>query len=123
MKALSLIAAAAVLATGCTTIQHPATEQAYITAAAADTGTTAVALSTGRFVESNPAGFAAVTALKGGIYLFAKNASPADQQFIYKAGSTAFGAAAVHNLFALAGAANPVCWLAFAAYGAYEATR
>lgn len=96
-----------VLATGCSSLPRANTEEAFIAGAVTDTVATQIALNQPGLAEGNPIGFAGATAVKGLMYLYAKQ-YPEEAEGMYRLGSAAFTGAGVNNLLLVAGASTGI---------------
>jgi hypothetical protein len=86
------------LVTGCSTINVPTPKQAAVL----DTATTAAVLATKTGVEANPVGFVGATLLKVAILSHIDKFDPQTQEYMKRATTTIWTAAAVNNLAVLA---------------------
>lgn len=109
---LAVLLVSGFLLGGCAAVQAPNTKQAYVEASFADTATTTAVLATGVGYEANPIGFVGATAVKYGLYVYAKDLPEEDQKQIFQTGSSAFSGYAINNLMVLIGTSTPVSLIA-----------
>lgn len=96
----------------CAVTTQPRSEQAFIETSIADTATTAAALATGAGYETNPLGFGGVTAMKVGLYMYAKDLPPEQQEILYRPSNAVLGGVSINNLLVLFGASTPASMFA-----------